>query len=112
MLSRETNVGAGWITHRCLGSNARNREWSLGGVRWNVERNAKKLVFLFFSPSFSLPDEEHTPDDELHTHTHTHTHPHTVGCSDLLIPVLFHDQDQRDPFYNDMVNDNIATLCV
>jgi len=34
----------------------------------------------------------------------------TVGCSDLLIPVLFHDQDQRDPLYNDVVNDNIATL--
>lgn len=50
------------------------------------------FVSFFLSFSFSLRQRTHATDDELQ---------HTVGCSDLLIPVLFHDQDQRDPLYND-----------
>lgn len=59
------------------------------------------FFFMFF---FSLPAMRRT---------HARRWTPTVGCSDLLIPVLFHDQDQRGPLYNDvLINDNIATVAL
>lgn len=58
-------------------------------ARWNAGRNSKKPVLFLFLSSFRR--RKHAADDELST----------VGCTDLLILVLFY-QDQRVPVYNDV----------